>query len=117
MIEHYIWLSSQQGDFYLAVSGFKEPINLGDYLEGRFLGSEHKIERSNGTIYFYTFEVSFSACHNKDNTMVTLFALPSRTVIEELTTLMASKETITIIPKYKIFEGYEWYWPHVKELV
>ncbi len=119
MIEHFVWLSSKinKGSFLLSLPGQKEPINLGDYIEGRFLGVITKRVRPNGIVTFHTFEVLFSANHNETNTLVTWFASFSDNVPKIFEPFIKSKEPVIMTPRLMVVKGWEWYWPVVKELV
>ena len=120
MIKHYIWLSpkARQGDFLMAVAGNLDPINLGDYIEGRFLGDVTSRKTPNGTMMLFAFEVVFSSDHNENNTLVTWFAALSANVTKILVPFAASREPVVITPRHmRSAAGHEWYWPEIKELV
>lgn len=111
----YVMMDSKLGDFVL-VSETQEKVNIGDYIEGRFLGTGDYRVYDWGTIYLFGFEILFSAVHNEDNTFMTWFSTGSKVIAPRMATFAHLEAVVSITPEFKTVKQWSWYWPVIKEL-
>ena len=94
------------GDFFLGLS-LMEEVNLGNYLEGQFLGTKTTIEGPDGIIDVFGFKLTFSGNYKEKVTAYFLIwsGLVDERILEYVQTeskvVITSQEHTPVIRKHK----------------